>query len=186
MKTHTCIISVLHNSHQLYGVVPQVLDSFKDILGEFLIRAHTRLLSRDSNMAFVDLDRLGLLRFGVLPNVALSWGWVPETSIINRRDGKVLCNSSNPCRYPLYALAGREDHGDLDFRVVWNGALAICTGWNRNLPNTIVIPGHWMRVSRPVVCEVAVVNVMVKVQGDNDILKSPIKEAFTAFGAHSL
>jgi hypothetical protein len=177
---------VLHNSHQLYGVVSQVLNSFKDILGEFLIRPHTGLLSRDSNMAFVDLDRLGLLRFGMLPNVALSRGRVPETSIINRRDGKILCDSSDPRRYPLDAFAGREDEGYLDFRVVRNGALAVCSGGDRNLPNTIMILGHRMRVSRPVICEVVVVNVMVRVQGDNGILKSPIKEAFTAFGAHSL
>ena len=177
---------MLHNSHQLYSVVSQVLDSFQDILGEFLICPHTGFLSRDSNVAFIDPDRLGLLRLRVLPSVALSWGRVPETSIIDRRDGNILCNSSNPCRYPLDAFTGREDHGDLDFRVVWNGALAICTGGNRNLPNTIMIFSHWMRVPRPVVCEVVGVSVMAKVQGDNDILKSPIKEAFTAFGAHSL
>jgi hypothetical protein len=177
---------VFHNSHQLYGVVSQVLDSFKDILGEFLIRPHTGILSRDSNMAFVDLDRFGLLWFGVLPNVALSGGRVPETSIIDWRDGNILCNSSNPCRYPLDAFAGGEDEGYLDFRVVWNGALAVCTGGNRNLPNTVMVFGHWVGISRPIVCEVIVVNIMVRVQSDNDILKSPIKEAFTAFGAHSL
>jgi len=60
-------------------------------------------------MGFVYPSALGFGRSRILEHVALILRWMPQYSIINRRDIKILCDPRDPCRYALNAFARWDD-----------------------------------------------------------------------------
>ena len=49
---------MLHNRHDLNGVVPQLSDSGQDFFGKLAVGTHTRLFLRHADMALVDVQGL--------------------------------------------------------------------------------------------------------------------------------
>ena len=101
---------MFHNGHQLNGVITQVLDTGEDVLRELLVCADSSLWSRDTDVSFINLCSLGLGGTFVLEDIYFTGGWVPESRVVNRRNGKVLSNACDPCRQTFNSLATRDDH----------------------------------------------------------------------------
>ena len=55
-------------------------------------------------MGFVYADAFWLGRPRVFDSVSFVLGWMPEDSIINRREVEVLSDASDPCWYSLYTF----------------------------------------------------------------------------------
>jgi phosphoenolpyruvate carboxylase len=56
------IVRMLHDCHKLNHIVTQVLDPWKHVFREFLVRCHALLRSGDSDVRFIDTCTLGLCR----------------------------------------------------------------------------------------------------------------------------
>ena len=107
------VVGMLHDRHQLDHVVPEVLDAWQDVAGEFLVRADAQLRRRDAHVRFVDASALGLRRPRVSKDVPLRRGRVPEDGVVDGRHGHVLGDAGDPGRHTLDAFARRQHHGDL-------------------------------------------------------------------------
>ena len=92
----TGIVCVLHDGHELDGVVAKVFDARQDVVGELLVGCDLWIGRGDANMSLVNPQALRLWWSLVLEDVALVLGWVPEASVVHGRYVQVLGNSSNP------------------------------------------------------------------------------------------
>ena len=100
-------------------------------------------------MCFVDEGGGGLGRARVLELVLMRW--VPETGVVNGRDGEVLCNALDPRRYPLCScVVIGYDHAYLDLAIMLDRRLAVDRR-QTNLPHAKVIPLHLVRVPVPAI-----------------------------------
>lgn len=121
---------MFHDSHELDNIVPESLDTWEGILGEFLVGSNAGLGSRNSDVRLVNAGRSRLGRAGVLELVRFSSRRVPESSVVYRRDGEILGNALDPCGEPLNALAARDDHRDLK-------SIASICGAKNSIPNSV-------------------------------------------------
>lgn len=106
-------------------------------------RQITDMQSRNTRLAMgliylQPFDRVG----GVAVLKLVGLRGVPEPRIIHGRDVEVLGDASNPSGQTVDALPRREGHGDLDHRVMGNGANAGGLGRHVALPHTIGRLGH--------------------------------------------
>ena len=113
LVAETCVVCVLHNSHQLDDIVTQVVYSRQHILCKLLVCRHPQLWRRDSNMCFVDSSAERLLWSWVLENISFGLRGVPEPCIVDWRDVDVLSDICDPSRYTFDSFARGSDHGDL-------------------------------------------------------------------------
>jgi hypothetical protein len=167
LVTETGIVCVLHNCHQLYGVVSQVLDARQDVLGELFVGGYFRLWGGDTDVGFVDAGTLGLRRSLVLPDVLL--GRVPEARIVDGRGVQLLGNAGNPHGKTLLtgAVVGHDERylnkhcqlpgsfwemyrAYLDLGVMGNRGLTVLAR-HRHLEDAKVVLGHGRRIAVPVV-----------------------------------
>ena len=143
------VVGVLHDGHELDDVVSEVLDAWKYILCELLVRRDLGIRAGDTDVCLVDPGALGLWRPLVLPLV-LCWR-VPEAGIVYRAHVQVLCDSLDPCGNPLGSgMVVWHNHADLDLAVMLNGGLSV----NRresDLEHTICVLFHLMAVAVPIV-----------------------------------
>ena len=51
----TSIVCMLHDSHELNGIVSESFDTFEDVLREFLICTNATLGRRNPNVSLIDL-----------------------------------------------------------------------------------------------------------------------------------
>jgi hypothetical protein len=105
---------MLHDGHQLYGIVTQSMYPRKHICREFFIGANTVFGRRNSNMGLIYSYRSWLRRTRVFKLVSFRQRWVPETCFISRREGQILGNASNPGRDTLDTSTRGCDHGNLN------------------------------------------------------------------------
>ena len=87
---------MFHDSHQLDGVISQILDSTKNIAGEFPVSTDARFRCGNADVSLIDPDILRLLRPGILENIFFFGRRIPESSIINGRDSQVLGDPFDP------------------------------------------------------------------------------------------
>lgn len=78
------VVGVLHDGHELDGVVAKISNARERVLCKLLIGRNLRLWTRDTDMRFVDASTLWLWRSRVLPLVFVRW--IPESSIVYRGD----------------------------------------------------------------------------------------------------
>jgi hypothetical protein len=88
------IVCMLHNRHQLYGIVAQVLDAGEDVVRELFVCSNSRLGGGDTDVGFVDTGALGLRRSLVLPDVLLRG--IPEARIVDGGDAELLGDTGDP------------------------------------------------------------------------------------------
>ena len=84
--TETGIVGVLHDGHELNGVVSQVLDAGKHVLCELFISSHLALRGGNADVGLVDPKALGLRGPLVLECVSFGLGRVPEPRLVCGRD----------------------------------------------------------------------------------------------------
>jgi hypothetical protein len=85
---------MLHDRHQLYGVVAEVLNPGEDVARELLVRRDSRFRGRYADMGFVDAGALGLRRSLVLEDVLVRR--IPEARIVDGGDVEVLRDAGDP------------------------------------------------------------------------------------------
>jgi hypothetical protein len=88
------IVRMLHDGHQLYSVVSQMLNAWENVVRELLVGSDSWLWGRDSDVCFVDTGALGLRWSLVLPYVLV--GRVPEARIVDGRDTELLGYAGDP------------------------------------------------------------------------------------------
>lgn len=110
-----CVISMLHDGHQLNDVVSKIFYPGKDVLCKFLVGGHLGLWRGNSDVSFVNTSTLRLRRTLVLENVGCFFGRVPETSVVHGRYAEVLSHSFDPSGDALLSgvMVG-HDQGDLE------------------------------------------------------------------------
>jgi hypothetical protein len=113
LVAETCIVCVLHNSHQLDNIISQVMYSRQHILCKLLVCRHSQLRRRDSNMCFVDSNAERLLRSWVFEHISFGLRRVPESCIVDWRDVEILSDICDPSGYTFDSFAGGSYHGDL-------------------------------------------------------------------------
>lgn len=101
---------MLHDGHELNGVVSQILDSGEDVSGKLLIRADTRLRSGNPDMSFINTDVVGPRGVRILEDIFLFGRGIPETCIVDGRDVQILRNAFDPSRQAFNAVAIWEYH----------------------------------------------------------------------------
>jgi hypothetical protein len=94
LVAETGVVCVLHDSHELDGVVTQMLDSGEDVLCELLVCGDLALRRGDTDVCLVDTCALGL-RWALVLELVLM-GRVPEARIVDGGDIEVLGHSGDP------------------------------------------------------------------------------------------
>ena len=122
MIPETAVISVLHQRHDLHGVVPKFLNPGQHIILELFERVHAFLNPAHPNMHFVNPQRTWLLRVLVLENIRC--GGVPERSIKAFVGGILMCEA-NPRRNLVNPLVIWPLHMDFHLRIVRDRELAL-------------------------------------------------------------
>lgn len=56
--SETGVVGMLHDGHQLNGIVPLAHNTRQHIFGEIIVRSHLEFLGGDAHMAFVNSQRL--------------------------------------------------------------------------------------------------------------------------------
>ena len=149
LVSETGVVRMLHDGHQLYSVVSQVLDAREDVTGELLVGRYLGLGGGDANVGFVDTCALGLGRPLVLPDVLL--GRVPEAGIVYGGDVEVLGHSGDPGGEALLArMVVGDDERDLDLGVVGNSGLTVLAR-DRHLEDAEIVLGHGRRIAVPAI-----------------------------------
>lgn len=144
-----CVVCVLHDGHELDCVVSQIANAWEGILGELLVCSDLGIGTRDTDVGFVHTSGERLWWTSILELVCV--GWVPEASIVDGRDGEVLCHTLYPCWYSLCArLVVGYDKADLELTVVGNGRLTIDRR-QLDLPHAKVVATHFMAVAVPAI-----------------------------------
>ena len=87
---------MLHNCHELDGVVAQLLDAREDIARELCVSSNAMFARRDPNMGFIDAWALWGRRGRVFELVTLFLGRIPESGVICGRDAEILGDPTNP------------------------------------------------------------------------------------------
>lgn len=153
-------------------------------------------------MCFVYPGALGLLWSWVFEDISFGGGRVPESTIVDRRHGKVLGNVLDPCRYAFDSFTGWCDHGDLTSHqresavakmelltlILELCAIAGCPSLagstTSKTPNGSFFIGCDSRFQSSTTDQFSVAKGCRR--GGREILNSPIRNACVAFGAHSL
>lgn len=104
---------MLHDGHQLNGVIAEILDPRQHVLGELLVRRDSGLGRRNADVCLVDPQALGLLGPRMLKAVLLVRGRVPEDGVVGWRDAEVLYDPLDPCWDAIDTFAAGEHHCDL-------------------------------------------------------------------------
>ena len=87
---------MLHNRHELDGIVAQLLDTREDIAREFGIGSNTMFTRRDPDMGFVDARALWGWWGRVLELVTLFLWGIPEPGVICGREVEILSDPTDP------------------------------------------------------------------------------------------
>ena len=96
LVSKTSVVRMLHYSHQLYDIVPEMLDAWEHVPCEFFVGRNFGVGRGDADVGFVDAGGCGLWRALVLENIFLVRGRVPETRIVYWRNGEVLGDAGDP------------------------------------------------------------------------------------------
>lgn len=87
---------MLHDRHELDGVVTQPLDTREGITGELCVRSNAIFAGRDPDMSFIDTKAFGSRWGRVFELVTIFFGGIPESGVIRGRDIEILGDSTNP------------------------------------------------------------------------------------------
>ena len=87
---------MLHNRHELDGVVAQLLDTREDITRKLCVGSDAIFVRRDPDMSFIDTKALGGRWGRVFELVTLFLGGIPESGIIRGGDIEILSDSTDP------------------------------------------------------------------------------------------
>lgn len=87
---------MLHNRHELDGVVAQPLDAREGITCELCVCPNAILARRDSDMSFIDTKALGSGWGWVFEFITLFFWGIPESSVIRGRDIEILSDPADP------------------------------------------------------------------------------------------
>lgn len=140
---------MLHDCHQLYYIVPEIMYSWQHILREFFVTCDTEFGRRNAHMSLVYPCTLWLGWPWMFWNITFSFWWVPENAIVHGRDSHVLLDPCYPGRNALDPFAGsRYDHGDLHLTPVRYGWLSVLRRQSDN-PAPIFFSCHGGCVSIP-------------------------------------
>lgn len=104
---------MLHYGHELDGVVSQGMDSREDVSGELLVSTDAPLRGGYADVSLVDPDARWLWGRLVLEDVGRLGRGVPESCLVDRRDGQILCDALDPGRNTLDTLSRWYNHGYL-------------------------------------------------------------------------
>ena len=104
---------MLHNRHELDGVVTQLLDTREDVAREFNISSNTVFACRDPDMSFVDARALRGWWGRVFELVTRFLGGIPEPGVVCGGEAEILSDPTDPSGQSLDAFPGRRDHRDL-------------------------------------------------------------------------
>lgn len=107
------VVCMLHDGHELDGVVTQAVDAREHVRGELFVSSHAGLGRGDADVGFVDAEAGGFGRVGVFEGVAFLRGWVPEYGVEFRGEGEVLRNVLDPGWEAVDVFAGLGGHGYL-------------------------------------------------------------------------
>lgn len=99
------VVGMLHDSHQLDGIVPQIPYPREHGSSKLLVSRYAKLGGGDANMSFVDPKALGLLRPRMFELVLLGRWRVPEYRIICHGNRHVLGHIFDPSRKAICPLA---------------------------------------------------------------------------------
>lgn len=94
---------MLHDCHKLDGVVSQLMNAGEGVLSKFLVGADAIFMGGNPDVCFVDTCTLWWRRSFILEDISLLRWRIPETSVINGRNGEILGDTSNPRWYPLHS-----------------------------------------------------------------------------------
>lgn len=103
-----CVVCMLHNSHQLYHIVPKVIYPGEHILCEFFVSRHSLIRCGYSNMSLIHTSAFWLGRSCVLKGILLMGWWVPESCFICWRHAEILSDVLDPSRKSVYPLSSRQ------------------------------------------------------------------------------
>ena len=87
---------MLHNRHELDGIVAQPLDTREGITCEFCVCSNAIFARRDPDMSFIDTKALGGGRGWVFELVTLIFRGIPESGVIRGRDIEILSDPTDP------------------------------------------------------------------------------------------
>ena len=107
------VVGMLHDGHELNGIVAQSLDAREHVLGELLVRGNAQLGRRNADVGLVDAQAAGLLGPRMLERVPVCRGRVPEPGVVGGRDGDLLRDVLDPGWYPVDPFCCGEFEGDL-------------------------------------------------------------------------
>jgi hypothetical protein len=106
---------MLHNCHELNGVVSQPLDPRQYIRSKLLIRPYPHFRCRNTDVFLVDPHILRLWRTGILGNRIFKRRGIPESSFVYGRNGEVLGDTFDPSRQTFDTLTRGNNYGDLEY-----------------------------------------------------------------------
>lgn len=107
----------------------------------------------ERTVSLVDLQTLnGVGRVSMLELVGVLGGRVPEPSVINRRNVKILSDAFDPRWEAVDHLAARRRHGNLELRVMRDGGDTRGLGRYIALPDSELVLLHGVGRVRPVIC----------------------------------
>lgn len=141
-ETLTSVVCVLHDSHHLDTVVPELLDPGQQILLKFLVRPDLGLRGGDPDVRFVDLQPsfrgdLHGQRSCVFERVPLLLGRVPEPRIVDGGDVQVLGYSLDPGGKTVDR--GAVGFSERDLRVPIEGFSAMSGGRKERRRRTLIM-----------------------------------------------
>lgn len=87
---------MLHDCHELYSVVAEVLDAWKDRFGELLVSCNLGVRRGYADVGFIDASAERLWWLLMLERVALIFWGIPEPCVVHRGHIQVLSDSSDP------------------------------------------------------------------------------------------
>lgn len=163
------VVGMLHDRHELDDIVAEPLDPGKHVPSKLLVGRDPELGGRDSNVCLIHASTERLLGPGMLEDISVLGGRVPEPGVISRRHREILGNILNPGRETVDSLTAWDDQRylakqcqhlgnyydgvatHLDLGVVRYSNLAVFVRRHHNLKDTKFIFLHWVGVAVPTV-----------------------------------
>jgi hypothetical protein len=107
------VVCMLHNSHELNSIVPQILDPGKHVGGKLLVGRDPGLRRGDTHMSLINSQTFRLPRASMLKLVLLFLGRIPKHGLVDGRHLEILYNTLYPCGDSVYSLPAACNHSYL-------------------------------------------------------------------------
>mmetsp|Transcript_386 Transcript_386/g.1477 ORF Transcript_386/g.1477 Transcript_386/m.1477 type:complete len:637 (-) Transcript_386:241-2151(-) len=155
-----CVVRVLLNSHQLYGVVTEVFDARQDIVGELDVRVDLRLGGRHPDVRFVNAKLFGGIRSLVLELVLLFFRGI-VIDAVERNFALRLHRVLDPSRDAVDGFAVGNLKMNLHARAVRDGRRTVRVVRKEHFEHAVIVLGHPLAI----LAEIPTVEVAAKARG---------------------